>query len=71
MRKVLSFIFIVVGLGITTWSVIEWFLEGMPLDNLWPYKNTLGTNVIHLAYIGLALIGYGAFDYWLQKHVAK
>ena len=66
MRKGFSVIFIVLGFGFVIWSCSRWYSDGMPTDNLWPYKNTIGTNIIHMAYIGLALLSYGAFDYWLQ-----
>ena len=56
----------IIGLTLAIWGVSQWYSGGMPADNLWPYKNTFGTNIIHMAYIGFAFLAYGTFDYWLQ-----
>lgn len=66
-RKLFSILAVMAGLALTAWGFYGWYINGMPLDNLLPYKNLGAFNVVHYAYIGIALIGYGAFDLWLVK----
>lgn len=67
-RKLFSILAVIVGLPLMVWGFYGWYVDGFPLDNLLPYRN-LGTfNVVHYAYIGIALISYGVFDLWLGKN---
>lgn len=67
-RKLLSILAVIIGLPMMVEGFYGWYIDGFPLNNLLPYKNSNSFNVVHYAYIGIALIGYGSFDLWLSKN---
>ena len=67
-RRGISIAIMIFGFGLTAWGLAHWFGEGMPTNHLFPDKNHFGSNVIHAAYIGIMVLGYGFFDYCNQNN---
>ena len=71
MRKVFSIIILVTGATLTLWGGISWYQNGMPVTELIPYKNTFGTNPIHLSYLGVLVVAYGLYELWAKSSSEK
>jgi len=67
MRKLISILAIVLGVGMLIYSGVNWVHEGFPMNDLIPYKNTFGSNPLHGVYLSLILLAFGTFEWLLQS----
>jgi hypothetical protein len=66
-RNIFAFLIFLIGLGVLAYSATNWVQEGMPTNDIVPYKNSFGKNSLHGVYLGIIFVCYGVIEYVLTK----